>query len=771
MSSGHLFLTGKCKMRTVYGVAAGFELLLLVICALRAPKRKSELAKVVCLYEWLVVFCGLSFFTYVYGKNASIATAGKSLMLASLDWIFFLFMAYTQRYTALFRPKKLAKQVMFVWNTINTIVYLINIRQHQIFQVTLQGTEERVLQNGPMAWWMWVNTLYCAVILALLLISYCCMILQASHIYLIHYEVIGATLLLGIILRMIPGRFRTIYDISFLVFGLMSMFVYYFTFCYISNELMENAISVVINDMNSGLMCFDNIGRCIYCNQMARDLYQIEGGTEELEQNFLKWKEKTEDQRGSAMQYEMKHRINGVMRTYDVIYRHACDEKGDYVCDYFMFHDKTEQLRKLEWERYRASHDLLTGLYNKEEFYRQVEQLLKENPETDFYMLCSNMKDFKFINELYGIQKGNAILKKQADMMKQVHTPDKKAVCARMQDDRFATCIPKKEFCAEKIIGRIEEMQKQFTNSLFHLHLYIGVYEITNREEPVSMMCDKANLVSETIKHDYKTCIAYYDNRLMEKSIAERGIIGEFEQALERGEFVMYLQPQTNEHGEALGAEALVRWQHPERGLLAPIKFIEVLEKTGLIHELDKYMWEQAAKKLSEWKKAGKEKYHISVNISTKDFYFVNIYKVMVGLVQKYEIEPKKLKLEITETALMSNFQKNMEVLDHLREYGFPIEIDDFGSGYSSLNMLRNIHADVLKIDNGFLRDSENEERGIEILESMVLLAKKIGMDEIVEGVETKEQLLMLTEMGCRMFQGYYFSRPVPVEEFEKNYM
>ena len=142
-----------------------------------------------------------------------------------------------------------------------------------------------------------------------------------------------------------------------------------------------------------------------------------------------------------------------------------------------------------------------------------------------------------------------------------------------------------------------------------------------------------------------------------------------------------------------------------------------------------------------------------------------------MGLVEKYQISPKKLKLEITETALMSNFEKNIAVLNRLQEYGFCIEIDDFGSGYSSLNMLRNIRADVLKIDNGFLRDSENEERGIEILESVVLLAKKIGMKVIVEGVETKEQLLMLMEMGCEMFQGYYFSRPIPVEEFEGTYM
>ena len=189
-------------------------------------------------------------------------------------------------------------------------------------------------------------------------------------------------------------------------------------------------------------------------------------------------------------------------------------------------------------------------------------------------------------------------------------------------------------------------------------------------------MCDKANLASETIKNDYKTCITYYDRHLLEQSIAERKIIGEFEEALGKEEFVMFLQPQTNEQGKMLGAEALVRWQHPERGLLGPYAFIDVLEKTGLIHELDKYMWEQAAKKLGEWKKRGKKSIIYRLIFLQKDFYFINIYKVLVGLTKISDFS-KKLKLEITETALMSNFEKNIAVLNRLQEYGFCIEIDD----------------------------------------------------------------------------------------------
>ena len=213
-----------------------------------------------------------------------------------------------------------------------------------------------------------------------------------------------------------------------------------------------------------------------------------------------------------------------------------------------------------------------------------------------------------------------------------------------------------------------------------------------------------------------------------------------------------------------------VEWQHPDKGLLAPGVFIDVLEKTGFVYRLDRYMWDKAVKQLAEWKKRGINDYHISVNISTKDFYLIDVYETFVGLVEKYDIDPKLLKLEITETALMSDFNKNMVIIKRLQKYGFDIEIDDFGSGYSSLNMLKDISADVLKIDMGFLRASENEVKGQDILESIIGLANKLGMRVITEGVEKKTQVDMLYDMGCKMFQGYYFSKPIPVDEFEKKY-
>lgn len=256
----------------------------------------------------------------------------------------------------------------------------------------------------------------------------------------------------------------------------------------------------------------------------------------------------------------------------------------------------------------------------------------------------------------------------------------------------------------------------------------------------------------------------------MKRLMHEKSIVAEFDKALENGEFCMYLQPQFDSRGTLLGAEALVRWNHPKRGLLYPDSFVGILEKTGIIYKLDNFIWEKAAEKIKEWNAAGYEDYHISINISAKDFYYLDLYNVLTGIVRKYGIAPKHLNLEITETVIMSDVKMHMEILDRLQQFGFQIEIDDFGSGYSSLNTLKDIKADLLKIDMLFLRETDNQERSRKILKFIITMAKALNMDVITEGVETEKQLDFLSGIGCEMFQGFYFSRPIPVDKFEDKY-
>ena len=196
-----------------------------------------------------------------------------------------------------------------------------------------------------------------------------------------------------------------------------------------------------------------------------------------------------------------------------------------------------------------------------------------------------------------------------------------------------------------------------------------------------------------------------------------------------------------------------------------------MFEKNGLISDIDRYIWEQACKQLKTWKEQGREDIYISVNISPRDFYFLNVYQTFMELVEKYEIAPKNLKLEITETAIVMDFNRQMELITRLRRNGFVVEMDDFGSGYSSLNMLKDLHVDILKIDMAFLNKAKDEERSKKILQMVIGLSKQLGMPVITEGVENEEQVSFLSEIGCEMFQGYYFAKPMSLEEFERKYM
>jgi EAL domain-containing protein (putative c-di-GMP-specific phosphodiesterase class I) len=269
-----------------------------------------------------------------------------------------------------------------------------------------------------------------------------------------------------------------------------------------------------------------------------------------------------------------------------------------------------------------------------------------------------------------------------------------------------------------------------------------------------------------SIKHDFNTKLAIYDDTLRESRIWEQTISGSLNDAIKEHQIIPYLQPQVNDKGEMEGAEALVRWNHPTEGFLTPNRFIPIFEKNGMIAEVDKYMWEEACRILSKWK--GEDKgLSISVNISPKDFYFMDVYKVITGLVEKYQISPAMLHLEITESFAVTDFDKKMEVINKFRDKGFIVEMDDFGSGYSSLNLLQDMPIDVLKIDMMFLRRSEEEEKARIILKTITEMAANLGIPSIVEGVETEQQLEMLRKMGCTMFQGYYFSKPVTLEELE----
>ena len=679
-------------------------------------------------------------------------------------------MFYTQYYTGAVKTFKGVQAASMIFAVLDTYMLIENTWTNKIFDIeSIKAENIKVVFNNDSLWYR-LHFIFTYAFVILIIFTYLYMIIKSSRMYREAYGAIAVVIFIGFSFDIATIGSDSIYDLTMIIYGAIAIIIYYLTYRYVPNELIENMLSLVVRDMNNGIICYDRKGRCIYYNDLMEAIYRHGGNMSVYESKYSQWIEKLGDDRRDSMTFQTTDiEINGEKHYFEIAYKRIYDESNRVICDYFVYNDRTQMYESWEQEKYKASHDSLTGLLNRDQFYEDVHDMVNKYHDTTFYLICSNIKDFKFINEIFGMEKGNQVLIKQAKLM--ASNPSERTICARLMNDRFALCLPREEFDEKRVADSIKELQREFSGNSFHLHTYMGVYEIRDRDEAVSIMVDKANIAADTIKNNYDCCVAYYDEHLLEISIEQRRLLGEFEPALQNDEFVMYLQPQVKRDGAAKGAEALVRWVHPSRGILTPYAFIDILENAGLIYKLDLYIWEKAAQKLAEWKEKGYGSYHISVNISTKDFYIIDIYETFTGLINKYGIAASNLHLEITETTLMTDFEKNMNIIHKLQDVGFRVEIDDFGSGYSSLNMLKDISADVLKIDMGFLRKSENEVKGQDILESIITLAGKIGMDVITEGVETKKQLDMLTMMGCHEFQGYYFSKPVPVSEFEEKYL
>ena len=519
-----------------------------------------------------------------------------------------------------------------------------------------------------------------------------------------------------------------------------------------------------ISNMQDGIICLDIENKCVHANRTAKIYCDFE-----IDQQIATWFTEEIPLDAEDYYWDARRRISGGMRYYRIQYQKIFDVQSKYLGCFFIIQDCTKETERFESEKYRATHDALTGIYNKEYFYEMTREKITQNPAQNYCIVCTDVKNFKLVNDMFGIQTGDKLLLRIAGILRSL--AGERWVYGRLTGDRFALCVPQEEFDEEQILRKIVRMAKLTEDTIFKIHIHIGVYIVEDKKLGISVMCDRANLAIRTIKDSYQNIVAYYKENLRESKINEQKVISEFEEAIRSRQFAAYVQPQVAINGKVRGGEVLVRWIHPERGMIPPDEFIPIFEQTGFISRLDLYMWETACMRLQRWKNAGLTENYLSINISQKDFYLLDVYKTITGLVEYYGIDPRNLHLEITETAVMNNPQTQLPLIAKLRNYGFLVEIDDFGSGYSSLNTLKDLQADILKIDMGFLSKTAHQGRSKLILQMIIALAKALRMEVITEGVEAQDQVDFLKAYGCDIFQGYYFAKPMPIMEFEMQYL
>ena len=415
---------------------------------------------------------------------------------------------------------------------------------------------------------------------------------------------------------------------------------------------------------------------------------------------------------------------------------------------------------------YLAQYDPLTGLYNKTAFILMARELVQNDAGHTYVLARFDIEKFKLINDMYGHKEGDRLL---CYVAKQARAFIKRqgGICGRMEGDVFAICMPYAKEKIDKLLERSTAKMKAY-DLPFEVILCFGFYIIDDPKVPMELILDRAGMAQRQVKGNYVNRYAFYDETLRLAMLEEQEITGQMNFALEHGQFDIYLQPKCRlDTGLVTGAEALVRWFHPEKGMLLPGKFIPIFEKNGFILRLDAFVWERACQVIRGWLDQGVQPLPISVNLSRSNIYNPNLVQTLVSLPKKYKIPTWLLELEITESAYMDNPKLLKETIDALRSHGFTVLMDDFGSGYSSLNLLKEITVNTLKIDMQFLEGRDELGKGGNILTSVVQMARRLKLAVIVEGVETKEQAAFLKSIGCQDAQGYYFYKPMPVEEFE----
>ncbi len=417
---------------------------------------------------------------------------------------------------------------------------------------------------------------------------------------------------------------------------------------------------------------------------------------------------------------------------------------------------------------YTAERDALTGLYNREAFYRKTREILDAHADMQFVLIRFDIDRFKAYNDVCGVQSGDRLLSLLGSSVRDSIWP-KYTLFGRLEADHFVALMPADFFDVDEWMGRHAEWMKGIATG-YLLTSSMGIYRISDRSLNIALMCDRALLALRTVKDSYTNKVAWYDEGLRVQLMKEQSLIDDMELALHNGQFQVYFQPLIHYSDRTIvGAEALVRWLHPKRGLIPPEEFIPLFEKNGFILKLDSFVWEKSCQCLRRWldEQGAISPVPFSVNISRCDLYDPELSNRLCGLMEKYQLPLSLLKLEITESAYMEDPNQLIEVVGQLRSMGFVVEMDDFGTGYSSLNMLKDVPVDVLKLDTRFLSESEHNDRATTILSSIISMANDLGLLVIAEGVETKAQAELLKDLDCYLMQGYYFGCPMREEEFE----
>lgn len=743
---------------------------LMVICVKKFGGEVSRNQRVVLILGALTTFFNGM---YIFSGDDQAALMYASTFSCLMVWESFYVLRLAISYTRAYIVRKPELIAAIVINSGYSILMFNNVMFENNFTVRRFGAFEgfEPWKIVPVSWQSYIGDVLTLIYLILAIAVLTAKSLSTGKAYKRRYYsfIHGICVFVMIYVLKYFTDYLAVFDGIFA--AALAIFSFYVTTMFSKKKLVGSLLARTVMNMPSIMMCFDLNGECVYFNKMAENIFGINWDNIDKIDDYLK-------SRLPGLEYERipdgvkaeTRDIDGTTHHFESEYKKLYDKKNNFIGFSLYLLDRTTSISEIKTGEYTKNHDSLTAIYNKEGFMAKVHELLKKEPDVPRVIVYSDIKDFKVINELFGKEAADGLLVSIArKMIKACNTSD--SIPGRIGDDHFAVCMRSERY-SDELFDDVAENAVQVPGAEYYkVFCYIGVYDIIDPDMPVDEMCYKAALATEHIKGGANRRVAHYSDDTRDKLKKEQDIIGELKNAIEKKEFTIYIQPITDENGNCKGGEVLSRWMRPKKGIVEPHVFIPVFEKTGLITVLDKFIWENACETLRQWKNIGKTDNFLSINISARDFYSIDVYNVLTLLVQKYGISPSNLKVEVMESAVKEDSESRTEVIEKLRSAGFMVALDNYGIKGTSLSSIKDIPVDALKIDMKFLKDSIKDEKTKEIMRSVIELARQLQTDIITMGIESEEERDMMISMGCEKFQGYFFAAPMSVEDFEAKYM
>lgn len=744
----------------IYVYVMGATACIVLLNFFYALRVKTDIGRMICGILFSALLILVSYIPALFAGNSRAAGVFYSIYFAANTLI--------SLFGCLFSGVYLKRKKLPVWGTVilaaviaaDFISLMLNpVFHHEVvYRITYSGgIQSRIFRPLPV---FYLHLAVCYVLLGVFFVNFFIEFIRSPILYKMQYAVILLISLVCVAGNAVFLVVRFDVDISVIFYGFMAILLYYFTFAFLPRKLTQDMGHIVLREMNAAVLFYDLNGHCIYRNVCASACFPPSGESDSLAV-FRKYLgiEFGKDREKLTASLER----NGERRLYHVNYQQLNDARKRYMGCFMILEDVTEETKQEEMRKFLTTHDTLTGIYNQAAFYAEARDMINRHPDKQYCIITTNIKQFKVLNDFLGKETCDNLLKSVSKVLMQLRRDD--IVFGRLESDHFAICAPEEYHLEEEFPVKFD-LVHSFDEFPAAVVMYFGVYRVSDLALPVSSMCDRANMALASVKNDASIRVAWYDEKLREELIRENQISAQMPDALQNREFRLYYQIQIDSRTEEIvGAEALVRWQTPA-GVQLPGTFIPFLEKEGLVYDLDQYVWDQACRDIVELRNDGFS-VPLSVNISKRDFYSGDIPADFSALVRKYGIAPSDLNLEITESAMMLDVRRLRGIVDSLQKSGFSVEMDDFGSGSSSLNSLKDMPVNVLKMDMLFLDVAQDEERSRKIIRLVIDLAKSLGVPVIAEGVSTKKQVDGLNAIGCHNIQGYYYSRPVPFEEFK----